>query len=122
MSIYLLFLVSTFSFAFKIDELEFGKIVEQNKKAEKTFTLTNNDVGTKIYRISIEGDKNIKVSPSLLNILPQQSKKFKLNVIADNIKGEHSYFLVIREVKKDKVKKDVGINEIIKIKQKYMIK
>lgn len=118
----MLFLVSTFSFAFKIDELEFGKIVEQNKKAEKTFTLTNNDVDTKIYRISIEGDKNIKVSPSLLNILPQQSKKFKLNIIADNIKGEHSYFLVIREVKKDKVKKDVGINEIIKIKQKYMIK
>ena len=114
--------LSTLSFAFKIDELEFGKILNTNQKMDKVFTLENNNTETKIYKISVEGDKNVKITPNLLNLQPHQSKKFKLEVTAKKPKGEHSYFLIITEVRKEALKKEVGINKIIKIKQKYTIK
>ena len=115
-------LLSTLSFAFKIDELEFGKVVEQNNKVEKIFNLTNNGIEGKIYRISIEGDKNIKVTPALLNLSPQQNKEFKVEVAAKNSKGNHDYFLVIKEVRKKQLKKGVALNKVVKIKQSYKIK
>lgn len=121
-TIYLMLLLSTLSFALKIDELEFGKVVEQNNKVEKIFNLTNNGMEDKIYRISIEGDKNIKVTPALLNLSPQQNKEFKVEVTAKNSKGNHDYFLVIKEVRKKQLKKGVALNKVVKIKQFYKIK
>lgn len=118
----MMFLLSTFSFALKINELEFGKVVEQNKKVEKFFNLTNNDIDSKIYKISVEGDNNVKITPSSLNLLPQQSKKFKVEVTADNPPGNYSYFLIITEVKDKKLKKGVSLNKIVKIKQTYKIR
>lgn len=121
-TIYLMLLLSTLSFALKIDELEFGKVVGQNNKVEKIFNLTNNDIEDKIYRISIEGDKNIKVTPTLLNLSPQQSKEFKVEVTAKNSKGNYDYFLVIKEVRQKRLKKGVALNKVVKIKQSYKIK
>ena len=121
-TIYLMLLLSTLSFALKIDELEFGKVVGQNNKVEKIFNLTNNDIEDKIYRISIEGDKNIKVTPTLLNLSPQQNKKFKVEVTAKNSKGNYDYFLVIKEVRQKRLKKGVALNKVVKIKQSYKIK
>lgn len=114
-------MLSTLCFAFKIDELEFNKIMKQNERVEKIFTITNNELETKIYKISIEGDKNVKVTPSVLNLLPQESKKIKIEVIGKNSKGNYEYFLVIREINKNSLKKGVNLNKIIKIKQKYIV-
>lgn len=115
-------LLSTLSFAFKIDGLEFGKVVEQNNKVEKVFNLTNNGIEDKIYKISIEGDKNIKITPALLNLPPQQSKEFRVEVTAKNPKGNYDYFLVIKEVRQKRLKRGVTLNKIVKIKQSYKIK
>ncbi len=117
----LILILSTLCFAFKIDELEFNKIMKQNERVEKIFTITNNELETKIYKISIEGDKNVKVTPSVLNLLPQESKKIKIEVIGKNSKGNYEYFLVIREINKNSLKKGVNLNKIIKIKQKYIV-
>ena len=115
-------LLSTLSFAFKIDELEFGKIVEENNRVEKVFNLTNNGIEDTIYRISIEGDKNVKVTPALLNLSPQQNRAFNIEVTAKNPKGNYDYFLVIKEVRQKRLKKGVTLNKIVKIKQSYKIK
>lgn len=120
--IYLMIFLSTLCFAFKIDELEFNKIVDQNKKVEKIFNLTNNGLESKLYKITIEGDNNIKVTPSLLNLLPQESQEFKVEVTGNSFKGNHNYFLVIKEVKKKQFNKGITLNKTIKIKQKYTIK
>lgn len=118
----MILLLPKFSFAFKIDELKFGKILEPNKKTNKVFTLTNNENNAILYEISIEGDSNVKAIPSLLRLLPQQSKKFTLEIIANNLKGDYNYFLVIKEIKKEKLSQGIDLNKIVKIKQAYTIK
>lgn len=115
-------ILSTVCFGLKIDELEFDKVVGRAEVAEKIITLTNNELETKIYKLSIEEDKNIKLTPSLITLLPQESKKIKIKVFGKNIKGDYTYFLVIKEVNKNALKKGVKLNKTIKILHKYKVK
>lgn len=120
-TICLILILSALCFAFKIDELELNKVIKQNERVDKVFTITNNEIETKIYKVSIEGDENVRVIPSVLNLLPQENKKFRIEVMGKNIRGNYEYFLVIREINKKSLEKGVNLNKIIKIKQKYII-
>ena len=115
-------LVFTFSFSFKLSELEFSEIVSKGTKKSKRYTLTNNNKVNKLYTISVESDKNIKISPNALNLKPLDSRNFTIEVTGKGKVGEHSYFLVIKEVNKEKSKEGVDLNKIVRIKQKYTIK
>ena len=115
-------LVFTFSFSFKMNELEFSETVSKGLKKSKTYTLTNNNKVNKLYAIYVEGDKNIKISPNALNLKPLDSREFTLEVTGNGKVGVHKYFLVVKEVNKDKIKSGIDINKIIKIKQEYTIK
>ena len=115
-------LVFTFSFSFKLSELEFGETVQKGLKKSKSYTLTNNNKVNKLYTISAQGDKNIKISPNALNLKPLDSRKFTIEVTGKGKVGEHEYFLIVKDVNKEKSKEGVDLNKIVRIKQKYTIK
>lgn len=120
--VFLLIITVTMSFAFKIDELKFGKEIEAGKIGSKIFTLTNNNSESIIYKIAIEGKENVKISPKLVNLYPKEEKRFEIKIEAEKIKGEYDYFLVIKEIRKEKLKKDIDINKTVRIKQLYIVK
>ncbi|MGL4687677.1 MAG: hypothetical protein ACRCVS_03205 [Fusobacteriaceae bacterium] len=120
-------IISTLSLAFKIDEVNFGKEIEKGKKESKIFTLGNNNEENRIYRLSVEGSNDVKISPNILNLKSLQKKEFKVEVEGKASKGSHSYFLVIKEIKSNKIKSNkiknsVGIDKIVKFKQSYVVK
>ena len=89
----------------------------------KEYTLTNNSLYSKIYRLEIEGkDKNIKIVPNLINLNSMESKEFKIEVLGNKSKGTHKYFLVIKEIKKQKSQNAIDLNKTIRIQHEYTIK
>lgn len=114
-------LLNTFSYGFKINDLNFNEKISRGESQTKEFVLTNNDTNSKIYRILIEGDEDVKVMPNILTIDYLSSKKIKIKVDANKSKGDYSYFLVIKEIEKQLKEQGVDINKIIKIKQSYQI-
>lgn len=108
-------------YALKIDDLKFDKTIKQNEIEKKEFTLTNSEIDEKIYRLSIEDDKNVKVLPNIIQLKPFENKKIQIQVKGIGNKGERNYFLVIKEIEKIKQNK-ININKSVKIKQTYKIK
>ncbi|WP_297597281.1 hypothetical protein [uncultured Cetobacterium sp.] len=117
----IMLLLNTFSYGFKINDLNFNEKISRGESQTKEFILTNNDINSKIYRILIEGDEDVKVMPNILTIDYLSSKKIKIKVDANKSKGDYSYFLVIKEIEKQLKEQGVGINKIVKIKQSYQI-
>ena len=108
-------------YALKIDDLKFDKIIKKNETQKKEFILTNNEVDEKIYRLTIENDKNVKVLPNIIQLKSYESKKIQIQVKGSEGKGDRNYYLVIKEIQKTKQNK-ININKSVKIKQTYKIK
>lgn len=120
----ILFVILSFStFAFKIDEVKFDKIVPLGKSVTKEFTLENTkDKGVR-YMLSIEGNKkNISVTPTKIILQGKEKGKFKVTVKGEP-KGKGEYFLVIDEKYLDlnKESTQMKINMKYRIKQKYTV-
>lgn len=120
----ILFVILSFStFAFKIDEVKFDKIVPLGKSVIKEFTLENTkDKGVR-YMLSIEDNKkNISVTPTKIILQGKEKGKFRVTVKGEQ-KGKGEYFLVIDEKYLDlnKESTQMKINMKYRIKQKYTV-
>ena len=113
--------LSTITFAFEISDLKFGESVKVGEKKFKEYTLTNNTTTDKIYKLGIEGQNPIKITPNAITLKPLQEKKFKIEVEGKEPIGKHDYFLTIKEINKDQSTDRVDINKTIRIKQTYTV-
>lgn len=121
--ILLFFILSVSVFCLEISDMRFDKEIELGKKVSKEFTLENNSEKDKVYRLGIEGDKNVKVKPNIINLKKFEKKKFKVEAIGKT-KGNHQYYLIIKETKNLNKTNEEGV-EILKnlrILQKYNVK
>lgn len=118
-------MITISSFAIKVDDVKFNKVVKQGESVEKAFTLTNNkDVVVK-YTLNIENpseNKNIEVTPKTILMLPKQKKQFKIKVKGEGV-GEKSYYLNVKENSIDlkTQKNDLKINMVYRFQQKYTV-
>lgn len=123
--IMLLILCSTFVFSFEINSIRFDEELLYGQKKSKTFSVGNSSKREKLYRLTIEGDKNVKVKPTTLNIKPFERKEFTIEVNGKK-KGENQYYLVIKEIKssasQEETKEGIELLKTIKILQKYIVK
>lgn len=123
--IILLILCSTFVFSFEINSIRFDEELLSGQKKSKTFSVGNSSKKEKLYRFTIEGDKNVRVKPTTLNIKPFERKEFTIEVNGKK-KGENQYYLVIKEIKssasQEETKEGIDLLKTIKILQKYTVK
>lgn len=123
--IILLILCSTFVFSFEINSIRFDEELLSGQKKSKTFSVGNSSKKEKLYRLTIEGDKNVRVKPTTLNIKPFERKEFTIEVNGKK-KGENQYYLVIKEIKssasQEETKEGIDLLKTIKILQKYTVK
>ncbi|MGO5426347.1 hypothetical protein [Fusobacterium mortiferum] len=121
----LLLLCTTFVFAFEINTIRFDEEVSKGKKVSKTFSVGNNSEKVKVYKLAIEGDKNVKVKPNAITIKPFERKEFTIEVNGKK-KGENQYYLMIKEIKTSVSQKEneegIELLKTIKILQKYTVK
>lgn len=121
----MLFIVfNIMAFSFEINDIRFDKEVVKGGRISKEFVVHNSDKEEVMYKLSIEGDKDIKIKPNLIRIKKDENKKFKIEVMGRKNRGEYQYYLVVKEVKapKEIVGEGVEILKTIKILQKYKIK
>lgn len=121
----MLFIVfNVMAFSFEINDIRFDKEVVKGGRISKEFVVHNSDKEKVMYKLSIEGDKDIKIKPNLIRIKKDENKKFKIEVMGRKNRGEYQYYLVVKEVKapKEIVGEGVEILKTIKILQKYKIK
>ena len=59
-----LILCSTFVFSFEINSIRFDEELLSGQKKSKTFSVGNSSKKEKLYRLTIEGDKNVRVKIS----------------------------------------------------------
>lgn len=121
----MLFIVfNVMAFSFEINDIRFDKEVVKGGRISKEFVVHNSDKEEVMYKLSIEGDKDIKIKPNLIRIKKDENKKFKIEVMGRKNRGEYQYYLVVKEVKapKEIVGEGVEILKTIKILQKYKIK
>lgn len=114
----LLFLViCSLSFALELDSIDFDKKIKIGNSGQKEYTLINNsDVEKEFYLFS--SDENVKVYPKGLRLIPYQSKKFLIKVIPKEI-GKREYYLIIKEIARERKKGVVNMNKLVRIKQGY---
>lgn len=116
------FLLNIHLFSFEINDLKFGEKIARGETKIKEYVLGNNSLYSKIYKLEIEGkDKNIEVFPNLINLNSMESSKFEIRVLGNKPKGNYKYFLVIKEIKKEKVQNSVSLNKVVRIQQEYSI-
>lgn len=121
----MLFIVfNIMAFSFEINDIRFDKEVVKGGRISKEFVVHNSDKEEVMYKLSIEGDKDIKIKPNLIRIKKDENKKFKIEVMGKKNRGEYQYYLIVKEVKapKEIVGEGVEILKTIKILQKYKIK
>lgn len=121
--IILFFLLGISLFAFQLDELKFDKKFKQGKKAEKVFTITNNNDETRKYLLRIENAKSVEVYPKKLVLQKYKSSNFVVKATGKK-KGKHSYYLVITDMgssKKSSKGSSVQIQKNVRIKQEYIV-
>jgi hypothetical protein len=117
-ALFILFNIMVFSF--EINDIRFDK----GETISKEFTVHNSNKEEIMYKLTIEGDKEVRVSPNLIRIKKDENKKFNIEVRGKKNKGEYQYYLVVKQVKtpKEVVGEGVEILKTIKILQKYRIK
>lgn len=117
-------LTNILAFSFEINEIRFDKEILKGKKDSKEFVVNNSNNNKKAYLLSIEGDENVKVIPKILQIKSGEKELFKIEVDGKKSKGEHQYYLVIKELKSPKEIQGRGVEilKTIKILQKYTVK
>ena len=121
-ALFILFNIMVFSF--EINDIRFDKEIIKGETISKEFTVHNSNKEEIMYKLTIEGDKEVRVSPNLIRIKKDENKKFNIEVRGKKNKGEYQYYLVVKQVKtpKEVVGEGVEILKTIKILQKYRLK
>lgn len=105
--------------AFSISKLDFDKVIRVGKTGKEKYYIKNDNITVMRYQIRIEGNKNVKVSPSNVILKPYEKKPIIIEATGTKI-GKEKYTLVIVE---SSLKKEKGLNIRMnyEIEQRYKV-
>lgn len=83
-ALFILFNIMVFSF--EINDIRFDKEIIKGETILKEFTVHNSNKEEIMYKLTIEGDKEVRVSPNLIRIKKDENKKFNIEVRGKKIK------------------------------------
>lgn len=115
--IFLFLVVCSLSFSLELDSIDFDKKIKIGNSGQKEYTLINNSDVEKEFYFSSD-DENIQIQPKGLRLIPYQSKKFIIKVSPKET-GKREYYLIIKEIARERKKGVVNMNKLIRIKQGY---
>lgn len=106
--------------AITIDSIKLDIRVRIGERVGKRVEITNNSKESVEYKIEIDGDKNIRVTPKKFILEAGKKKVLNISVIGKEGLGEKEFYLIIIERKLSEGS-GVSTNYRYRIKQKYTV-
>lgn len=122
--IILYFFMCVLTYSFEVSDIRFDKVVGKGEKVSKNYILGNTGEKEIMYKLSIEGSKNIKIRPNVIRLKPNETKKFDIEVTGKGKAGKYNYYFIAQEMELPELKSEEGVKVLktIKIFQEYEIK